>query len=231
MMSKVELNDVSDQFIRIGIYGLKAEKYLREAGFNVPSETNMVTETNTLQLIRLAGSTPRFECIGSLEAIKNLWQTLKNQAQLLNTSHWRLLDIQAGIPNIFIQTNETFIPQMLNLQALNGINFKKGCYTGQEIIARMQYLGKLKRRMYYAHCDTDTTKTPLPKPGVTLYSKNSKSGQGAGNIVDAQISPTGGIDLLAVITTDAAESNDIFLDDTFNIALILHKLPYTIETE
>ncbi|MCK5666861.1 MAG: folate-binding protein YgfZ, partial [Thiotrichaceae bacterium] len=202
MMSKVELIDVSDSLIKIGIYGNKSEAYLKDNGFSIPDEINMVTEHNGMQLIRLASHKARFECVGSSEKIQPLWESLRTHAQLLNTGHWKLLDIHAGIPNVFAASSEAFIPQMLNLQALNGINFKKGCYTGQEVVARMQYLGKLKRRMYQAHCDTQE----LPLPGSLLHSAASQSGQGSGNIVDAQFSPDGGIDLLAVITTDAVKN-------------------------
>lgn len=227
MMSKVELLNVSDSIIKIGVFGNKAANSLKKNGFTIPVETNMVTENNGIQLIRLSGDTPRFECIGASEKIQALWETLQTKAQLLNSSHWRLLDIQAGIPNVFATSKETFIPQMLNLQILNGINFKKGCYTGQEVVARMQYLGKLKRKMYRAHCDTEE----CPLPGALLHSASSKSAQGAGNIVDAQRSPGGGIDLLAVITTEAIENNDIFLDEAMLSPVIIQQLPYSLETD
>jgi len=231
MMSKVELIDVNDSIIKIGVAGKKAAHHLKENGFTLPLETNMVTENNGIQLIRLSGKTPRFECVGAIEKIQTLWQSLQTGAQLINTSHWKLLDIRAGIPGVFSSSKEAFIPQMLNLQALNGINFKKGCYTGQEVVARMQYLGKLKRQMYRAHCDTSDDAKELPLPGDPLHSAASKSGQGAGNIVDAQQSPNGGIDLLAVITIEALENNDIFLDEAMQQPLIIKKLPYSLETD
>lgn len=227
MMSKVELTDVSNDIARIAIYGKSAEKILSEYGFNIPEKYNDVTQFGARTLIRLAGKTARFECIASFEDMKQLWQKLSPQAQLIDTSHWRLLDIQAGIPTVFSQTNESFIPQMLNLQALNGINFKKGCYTGQEIVARMQYLGKLKRRMYIAHCDT----TENAEPGQLLYSASSTSGQGVGHIVDTQVALDGGIDLTAVITIKAIEDNDIFLDETMTIPLIIQELAYSFDEE
>lgn len=224
MMSKVELEDVSDCQVNIGIYGAQAETYLKKNGFTIPEDVNAVSHNNGIQLIRLSGDKPRFQCVGSTDDIKKLWQTLQNDAHYLNSEHWKLLDIYAGLPNVYASSKEAFIPQMLNLQVLNGINFKKGCYTGQEIVARMQYLGKLKRRMYRAHC----TAQDLPLPGAPLYSGNSKSGQGSGNIVDAQFSPAGGIDCLAVITSDAVEKNDIFLDETLQFKLTLEELPYTV---
>jgi len=187
----------------------------------------MVSHYNGMQLIRLSGDKARFECAGSSEAIEQLWQTLQTEAHFLNAEHWKLLDIYAGQPNVYDSSKEAFIPQMLNLQVLNGISFKKGCYTGQEVVARMQYLGKLKRRMYRAQCATQT----LPMPGDKLYSATIKSGQGAGNIVDAQHDPEGGIDCLAVITSAAVEKDDIFLDENLQFKLILQDIPYSIETE
>ncbi len=227
LMSKVELNDASDNYVKIGIAGKDAEKALQKAGFTIPQETNMVVQHEHKILVRLAGKQPRFECLGHFEDIKPLWGSLNSQAEILNASQWRLLDILSGIPNVFSQTSESFIPQMLNLQILNGVNFKKGCYTGQEVVARMQYLGKLKRRMYLAKCQSDT----LPEPGASLYSASSSSGQGAGNIVDAQFSAPGEVSLLAVITSDAVEKQDIFLDEDMQRPLNLQKLPYSLETE
>ena len=225
MMSKVELNDVSDQLFRIGIYGASAENKLKEYGFELPDNSNGVSSFGAMTLIRLAGHIARFECIACFADMQKLWQTLTPDAELLDSNHWRLLDIQAGIPNVFAQTNESFIPQMLNLKALNGINFKKGCYTGQEVVARMQYLGKLKRQMYIAHCDT----AEIVEPGQKLYSATCKSGQGAGHIVDAQLAINGGLDLTAVIAIDAIENNDIFLDEALSMPLILQQLPYSLE--
>lgn len=227
MMSKVELNDISDTTARIGISGFKAIKNLRDNGFTIPTETNMVSDNDGLILIRLAGELPRFECVGPSDKMQNLWTAMQDKAQFLDTSHWKLLEIESGIPNVFASSKEAFIPQMLNLQILNGINFKKGCYTGQEVVARMQYLGKLKRQMYRAHCDS----SELPLPGDLLYSASSKSGQGAGNVVDAQKSLDGGIDMLAVITKDAVENKDIFLDETMQYPLSIQELPYSIEVE
>jgi len=225
MMSKVKLKDISSELIRIGVAGKQAGKYLQDQGLSVPNEINGVTQSGDITLIRLKGEIPRFECIGSMENIKNLWKTYSQQAKLLDTRHWKLLDIHAGIPNIYPETVEMFIPQMLNLQVLNGINFKKGCYTGQEIVARMQYLGKLKRRMYLAHSDSET----LPAIGAQIFSPGSTSGQGNGHIVDAQAALNGGVDILVVVTNEAFESQNVFLDEAQQQPLTFKDLPYALE--
>ncbi|HBT58772.1 MAG TPA: folate-binding protein YgfZ, partial [Pseudomonas sp.] len=69
-------------------------------------------------------------------------------ADPVSLNQWQLQRIRSGVGQVSDETREHFIPQMLNLQQLGGVSFRKGCYTGQEIVARMQYLGKLKRRMY-----------------------------------------------------------------------------------
>jgi len=226
MMSKVELNNSSDSIVRIGIYGHQAEQVLQLNGFSIPEENNSCSHYNGLQLIRLPAEQPRFECLGDSQKIKQLWQKLDdNKAHYLNTSQWQLLDIMAGIPNVYLSSSEAFIPQMLNLQVLNGISFKKGCYTGQEIVARMHYLGKLKRRMYQANCQAAS----LPLPGDALFSAEQTSGQGTGHVVDAQFTANGDIQLLAVISNDAAEKNDVYIDETLTHKLTLSALPYESE--
>ena len=226
MMSKVEIKDVSAELIRIGIAGTQAVKYLQQQGLSIPEDVNGITQTDDVTLIRLGGETPRFECVGGLDRIKKLWESLAVNAKYLDTRHWKLLDIHAGIPNVYPETSETFIPQMLNLQALNGINFKKGCYTGQEVVARMQYLGKLKRHMYLAHSNTET----VPAVGSQIYSPGSGSGQGDGNIVDAQAALEGGVDMLVVVTNEAFDSQQVFLDEAQQTPVSFRELPYSMES-
>jgi len=227
MMSKVELSDVSDDLIKIGIYGDKAEQHLKEYGFTIPEQSGRVSHYNEMQLIRLQDNNTRFECVGDNEAIQKLWTSLYSHAQCSNTEQWKLLDIAAGLPNIYSRSKELFIPQMLNLQVLDGINFKKGCYTGQEIVARMQYLGKLKRRMYRIQSQSKT----LPLVGDKLYSEFIKSGQGTGNIVDAQYSASGGIDCLAVISNEAVEKEDVFLDEALQNKATIVDIPYSVDVK
>ncbi|EDN70148.1 Glycine cleavage T protein [Beggiatoa sp. PS] len=120
-------------------------------------------------------------------------------------------------------TAEEFVPQMVNYQAIGGVSFKKGCYTGQEIVARMQYLGTLKRRMYLARINTNTP----PQPGDALYVNNNE--QNVGKIVNAQIHPNGGVVVLAIIQI-SHETKEIFLQDQPDKYLQLMDLPYSLGT-
>ncbi len=122
--------------------------------------------------------------------------SLDNVAQTENAA-WRWADVLAGIPSVSAANIEQFVPQMMNLQFLNGLSFKKGCYPGQEIVARMQYLGKLKRHMRAFRWQSDNV-NGLPEIGAALSSGDDAA---AGRIVDAVSDATGGV-LLAVVKVD-----------------------------
>jgi folate-binding protein YgfZ len=154
-----------------------------------------------------------------------LWEEARQTATPTSRQAWALLDIRAGIPTVYPETVEAFVPQMANLQLVEGVSFTKGCYTGQEVVARMQYLGKLKRRMYRVRVDTGQ---PV-EPGMELFSASSDSGQGAGRVVDAAASPDGGYEALVVTPISCAEADDLQLGDSGGPALHLLDMPYPFE--
>ena len=181
LRADVTLEDATENFLRIGISGEHAPAHLAEAGLEVPESIDAVNRAGDSTLIRVPGIVPRFELyLTSLQAAESVWETLNVHAAPVGEPVWRLLDIQAGIPNILAATAELFVPQMINLQLINGVSFKKGCYPGQEIVARMQYLGTLKRRMYLGHIERDE----LASPGDSLYAATDP-GQAAGRVVES----------------------------------------------
>jgi len=227
LRSQVTLEDNSDALVRIGFTGPKADQLLREAvGGDVPQQANAVIQLNDLTLIRIGSTVPRFEIWGELEPLQQLWTRLDVHGAPAGADIWEWLDIQAGIPVVSKSTIDAFVPQMLNLESLDGVSFSKGCYPGQEVVARMRYLGKLKRRMYLAHVDCDTP----PQAGDNLFASGAESGQGAGKIVRLQPAPDGGYDLLAVIVIASAEQEPIHLHDQNGPVLKINPLPYTFES-
>ena len=227
LRSKVTLEDASDNMLSFGFAGPEAQQRLGEILEKVPTEANAVVENNGLIIIRLPDPLPRFEIHGELEPVIGLWRRLARQANPVGADCWSWLDIQAGVPEVLPETVEAFVPQMVNLEALDGISYKKGCYPGQEVVARMHYLGKLKRRMYRAHANTDT----VPAPGDNLYSP-AETDQSVGKVVEAQPNPNGGVDLLAVIQIATADAGDVRLaanDD--GTRLEFQDLPYTVTNE
>ena len=222
LRSKVELTPI-DTLIGIGLSGPNSEALLREQLGALPAEADEAIQQQGITVLRIAGPHPRFALYGEIGAIQTLWHNLHGHCRAVGADEWDLLDIHAGLPNVLPETTEAFVPQMINLQLINGVNFKKGCYTGQEVVARMQYLGKLKRRMYLAHSHNEAC------PGEELSSPQSASGQGAGKVVLTAAAAGGGYDLLVVAETSVAESGQLFLAKEPARALELLPMPYPFE--
>lgn len=225
LRSKVEIEDVSDAFVRIGLSGKTADQKLASVLDDVPAAVDEALYTNNLTVIRVPGITPSYELYSDENSIQNIWTRLDVDSAPVGVEAWRMIEILAGMPHVLTDTSEEFVPQMLNYQAINGLSFKKGCYPGQEIVARMHYLGKLKKRMYLARIRSDDR----PLPNQALVSNKKDSGSNTGNIINAEAHPDGGYIVLAVIQISDAESTDIHLENINGPLLELQDLPYTVE--
>lgn len=225
LMTKVTLEEASDDLVRIGFFGPDAGQKLNNILSDVPDENNAVTQAGELTIIKVSSSPERFEIYGSVDAVKSNWETLASNATPAGAGSWELLEIHDAIPEISTGTKEAFVPQMINMQAIDALSFKKGCYPGQEIVARMQYLGKLKRHMFLAHIKEEVETSP----GDPLFAEKSESAQGAGKVVRAQTNPNGGTDLLVVIELASKEKGALRLMDTQGPVLKLQPLPYSVE--
>jgi folate-binding protein YgfZ len=222
MRSAVKLEEAGGELVSFGLSGPQADKLLRKALGDCPAEPGHTLTIDGVTLLRRPGDTPRFICLADPERLIALWRLLTPETNPAGANGWELLEIRAGIPAITGDLVEAFVPQMINLQLIDGVNFKKGCYPGQEIVARMQYLGKLKRRMYRAYIDA----AELPAAGTELYSPDSESGQGAGKVVRASPSPNGGCELLVVAEINRAEQQTLYLKDADGPHLERRELPY-----
>ncbi len=227
LRSKVILDDVSDNWVSIGLAGNDAPVILAKQFNQLPEKTDQLVQENGLLIIRLAGDTPRFQIHGQATAVVTLWQALQAEATPVGCRVWNWLEIQAGIPNIIASTAEAFVPQMVNYATIGGVSFTKGCYPGQEVVARMHYLGKLKRRMYLAHIESEV----LPEAGENLFPAGKEDTQACGKLVQAQLAPEGGIDLLAVIQIAAAEKETIHLGSVNGSPLQLLADPYPVDNK
>jgi folate-binding protein YgfZ len=230
LRAKTTLVDASDALARMGVAGPNAAALIAAALGAVPESINGVTTVNAMHpdgitAIRLPGPTPRFELHGATRELSTVWNALAPNVTPVGAEPWRLLDILAGTPVVYPETVEAFVPQMLNLQLLDGIGFQKGCYTGQEVVARTHYLGKLKRRMYLARVDSPTP----PRPGDPLFSPLADASQSAGRVADACRHPDGGHAVLAVALIDCAEHDALRLGDARGPVLRLEQLPYGFE--
>lgn len=149
--------------------------------------------------------------------LETSWQILTEQLTVQGGNIWELADIQAGLGFVFAATQEEFIPQMLNMQLIDGINFDKGCYTGQEIIARTQYRGKIKRHMRRFNGSISN----LPTPGDELL---NDAGKMLATVVSAEES-TGQTSILAVVTANW-DSGAVL--SSSGDTLSEHALPYAL---
>ena len=216
LRARVELEDAGGELALAGLAGDPCGDLLPalpEAPFSCRQEEGIT-------LVRLPGEPARVELVGEPSALAGLLQGRESRLRRGTEALWALLDIRAGLPWVREETAEAFVPQMCNLDLLDGISFTKGCYTGQEVVARMKYLGQLKRRMYLARLE----QTPCPAPGEKLFSPASTSAQGAGRVVDARPSPEGGCELLVVAEIQVAESGELRLGNETGPRLELHPL-------
>ncbi|WP_342654653.1 folate-binding protein [Pseudomonas sp. F3-2] len=220
VFSKSKLTDQSTSWVRFGLDG--GDGALVSLGLDLPQDTDSVVRANDLIAIRVSPS--RAELWAKADQADELHNRLAAQMTQGTLNNWLLGQIRAGIGQVFGQTREEFIPQMINLQAVGGVSFRKGCYTGQEIVARMQYLGKLKRRLYRLSLSGED----VPAPGVELFSPVHASS--VGNVVVAARA-SGGVELLAVLQADAVENGDIRLGSSDGAALQLGELPYTLDAK
>lgn len=220
VFSKSKLIDESSEWLRFGLSG--CDDVLRSLGLELAQATDSVARNE--QFIAVRAGKDRAELWAPASQSAELHSRLSAHTTEAQLNRWQLAQIGDGIGHVQGSTRELFIPQMLNLQALGGVSFKKGCYTGQEIVARMQYLGKLKRRLYRLSLADKT----LPEPGTELFSSVHRSA--VGEVVSAAYRDDS-IEILAVLQADAAESADITLGSAEGQPLTLLDLPYTLDSD
>ncbi|HKQ30537.1 MAG TPA: folate-binding protein, partial [Burkholderiales bacterium] len=222
LRAKVTVEDADAELVCFGLIGSHAAQLLAEATSDAPTQDDQTITRDGVTLLRVAGVRPRFQVIAPPSAATALWNKLRARAMPAGFDTWAWHDILAGIPTILPATREAFVPQMANLELVGGVNFKKGCYPGQEIVARMQYLGRLKQRMYRAHAAGET-----PAAGTAVFAPGSE--QSVGTVVDARPSPDGGSDMSAVIQIAAVEAGELHLGNAQGAKLSITVPPYSFD--
>jgi folate-binding protein YgfZ len=196
MRSKVTLQHASDTQTLFGIFGESALSGLTKWFPLAPATPYQLVSNNHGTLLRLTDveGLARYQCVvakdGEIEQAINLWP------HLVPESEWLRSEIHAGIPHVSAATQEKFVPQMINYELIGGVNFKKGCYPGQEIVARTHYLGKQKRRTVLAHIPSATVIS-----GMEVFASTDLE-QPCGMVVNAVLNNNGGSDCLIEIKTN-----------------------------
>lgn len=205
---KVTLADAGDRLARLGLSGPGIESRLALLlGAPPPLTVGECRSFGDFSLLAVAGSAhPRWLVLGEPAALASLWQNLGATVSPVGQGAWSLLDILAGIPLLVTETAGEFIPQMLNMEALGGICYTKGCYPGQEVIARLHYRGQLKRQLYKAFLETER----LPLPGARLHREGAT--ESVGMVVSTARHPDGRVALLCVIKIEETGQGAIRLE-------------------
>jgi folate-binding protein YgfZ len=221
MMSKVTI-EPQEHLVTFGVAGAGAGSLIEKFVGRVPLQPDDCVAGDEVWVVKVPGQIDRYEVTASVSQAMTLLQSLSEGA-IGSENDWRLQNIDAGLPSIGEANSEAFVLQMLNLQHINGVSFKKGCFPGQEVVARMQYLGKLKRRMYLL---TGPLDAELPVPGDELYSAGKSSA--VGKVVDAQPAGDGSYRMLAVCAIEAMEQ-PVYREVEAKSPLQSLALPYSLD--
>lgn len=211
LRSKVYLNLLEETFTSIGFVGTKA---LVERNIQAPKNHLDIVQYQDVMIIRIGQDGERYQLMGEVSKVNEFIKLNFSAYSTMSLDDWNNLNILDGIPDIYPTTQEAFIPQSLNMDLIEGINFKKGCYTGQEIVARTHYLGKVKRRMYRAFIKSQVDLNP----GDQILNKN---GEETGQLVRSAKENNDKTNLLIELRVDQAhealfiknELIEIFLED------------------
>ena len=197
LRAKVKLASLNEETILLGLAGPQAAEALADAALPCPAEPMRTVGAAGVTVLRLDAR--RFVVAAPQAAMAALWQKLTVKARPAGLPVWRWLDIQAGLPLVTAATREEFVPQMADFEKIGGVSFHKGCYPGQEIVARTQYLGKVKRHLYRL------TSGELLQAGADLHSPDNPD-QTCGKVVSAAPAPEGGFIALAVVQANFADN-------------------------
>lgn len=220
VFSKAEIDFQPSQWLALGLWGPGAGQLLEGLGLAQPG-AQMAQSTNGQSLaVQLDHAGERFELWLDADAAQTAWQTLSDHTTLCSGEDWQCDNIRAGLADICAATRDEFLPQMLHYQLIGGLSFKKGCYAGQEVVARMHYRGSLKRRLYRGHYSQEVQLAE----GERLYAEGSQS---VGQIVHRAQGPNGTEVLVALTKTSAATPNTLRSEEG-TVGLQLLPLPYAL---
>ena len=202
---KTEINEVTDQFVSVLVSGPNADTIINK----IDADTSRLIDIDTYSL--------------SIRAERTQACLSKVSGELIpaGQGYSDLLRIRSGTADVTAESSDSFIVQMINLDAQNYISFKKGCYTGQEIVARAHYRGTVKRRMYILNLATST----LPAIGEGLINSDGKV---IGNVANVALASDKTIEILAILAIKSADSTQVKFADLDFIDLTQRPLPYEI---
>ena len=209
LRSKVRLSDASAEFRICALAGSAIDAVAAEPG---AAWSRVSLEGADLVFLHPAVGVPRALWIAALG-------TALPQAASMDVALWRWSEVRSAVATITAPIAEAFVPQMLNYESVGGVNFKKGCYPGQEVVARSQFRGTLKRRAYLVHCASMlTVADEIFPPGDPE--------RPCGTVAQAAAAPSGGWDAIVSLQVAAAQSGALV--SASGAALAILPLPYSL---
>ena len=233
LRAKAKLHDATQDEanqVILGLGGKHASAALPQWFDSLPDAPFSKVEGSAGTLLRVADAfgLPRYQWLTSAANAEAVWPQLAAKLAQGGNDAWHLSEIHAGVPQISLPTQEQFVPQMVNFELLGGVNFKKGCYPGQEIVARSQYLGKLKRRTTLVSIDGTQAAA-----GDELFAVSDPE-QPCGMIVNAEPNGAGGVDALvemklAAIEEGGSASGAVRLGSSDGAPVRFLAMPYVLD--
>jgi hypothetical protein len=224
LRSKVAVDDLTPNRGLLGLIGAGFEPELEALGVALPEEPDSWVEGGDHFALRLGDG--RTLVAAAADTTARFGAALLEKLAPLNADAWRLRNIEAGVPEVGEAVTEEFLPQMLNLDLLGGVGFKKGCYTGQEIVARTHYLGQLKRRMFRLRGQGGAAVAP----GDLIYDVATETEpRNVGQVVSVAAEGPASQQVLAVIGLEYAQSQSLRLLKPDGPAVEWLPLPYSLD--
>jgi folate-binding protein YgfZ len=228
LRAKAKLVDASGELAVVGLAG-DVRKALSGVFDALPDGVHVQVDGTAGSLIRVPDALGRLRYlwVGPKAAIETHLPLLDERLKRVSPAVWDWLDIRAGEPRITQPVVEQFVPQMVNFDVLGAVNFRKGCYPGQEVVARSQYRGTIKRRTSLANVAGELESV---RAGAELFHSDDP-GQPCGMVVNAASAPEGGVDVLVEIKLAALEGGSVHLGAADGQTLTFLPLPYGLPTE
>ncbi len=223
VFSKVTIA-ADDEHVLLGVAGFQARAALANLFTTLPDQQTQVVQDGVTQILWFEHPAERFLLVTDVATAERITEALRGEAQLNNSQQWLALNIEAGLPVIDAANSAQFLPQATNIQALGGISFKKGCYTGQEMVARAKFRGANKRAMWYLAGKASR----VPEAGEDLEMKLGENWRRTGTVLAAAQLEDGRL-LVQVVMNNDMEPDSVFRvrDDSFTLAI--EPLPYSLE--
>ncbi|EME8860097.1 tRNA-modifying protein YgfZ [Enterobacter mori] len=213
-----------DEHVLLGVAGFQARAALKNLFSELPDAEKQVVSEGETSILWFEHPAERFLLVTDVATAERVTDALRGEAQLNNSQQWLALNIEAGLPVIDAVNSAQFIPQATNIQALGGISFKKGCYTGQEMVARAKFRGANKRALW----TLAGRASRVPEAGEDLELKMGENWRRTGTVLAAVQLDDGRL-LVQVVMNNDMEADSIFrVRDDAN-TLSIEPLPYSLE--